>query len=104
MFMQDGAPAHSKQVITRWFKYEKIELLDWPGNSPDLNPIELVWDYLKKRINQKHGGQHTREALCKIWKSEWDLLEQDIIDEFIMRWFKNRDLVIKQRSKNRFLG
>ena len=81
-----------------------MELLDWPSNSPDLNPIELVWDYLKKLINKKYGGQHTREALCNIWKSEWEAMDQDIIDGFILQWFRSRDTVIKQQGNNRFHG
>ena len=104
VFMQDKAPAHSKGHLITWLEQEGVELLDWPGNSPDLNPIELLWDHMKKLINKKHGGQHTKDALCKIWQTEWDLLEQDIIDGFILRWFKSRDLVIQQKGDNKFHG
>ena len=38
-FQQDSAPCHTAGVVKNWFKREKISLLDWPGNSPDLNPI-----------------------------------------------------------------
>jgi hypothetical protein len=31
----------------------KIEVIDWPGNSPDLNPIENVWAHMKNKLKEK---------------------------------------------------
>lgn len=35
----------------KWFREKRIELLDWPGNSPDLNRIEDLWQIIKKKFN-----------------------------------------------------
>ena len=48
VFMQDGAPCHTAKLIKAFLLKEKIPLLPWPGNSPDMNPIENVWALLKK--------------------------------------------------------
>ena len=40
VFMQDGAPCHRAKIVTQFLKTQKINILDWPGNSPNLNPIE----------------------------------------------------------------
>ncbi len=40
IFQQDLAPAHSAKATSTWFKDHGIPVLNWPANSPDLNPIE----------------------------------------------------------------
>ena len=42
--MQDGAPCYTAKSIKTFLANESIELLDWSGNSPDMNPIENLWE------------------------------------------------------------
>jgi transposase len=42
IFMQDGAGIHEHHKTLELFKREGIEVLEWPGNSPNLNPIEHI--------------------------------------------------------------
>ncbi len=50
IFQQDLAPAHSAKATSTWFKDHDIPVLNWPANSPDLNPIENLWGIVKKKM------------------------------------------------------
>ena len=72
IFQQDGAPAHTAKTVRKWFLDNKIDVLDWPGNSLDLNPIENMWELLKRKLAKKSPKnlQDVRYWLVRIWCQE----------------------------------
>ncbi|KAG0721643.1 Transposable element Tcb1 transposase [Chionoecetes opilio] len=51
IFQQDGAPAQTAKLFSSWFEWVGVDYIrDWPGNSPDLSPIENIWALMKRRL------------------------------------------------------
>ena len=50
--MHDNDLCHRASRVSRFFREESIQLLDWSGNSPDINAIENSWSILNRKVGQ----------------------------------------------------
>lgn len=75
--MQDNAPSHSAARTMQEFHDRRIIPIKWPPCSPDLNPIESVWNKMKYFIQFKYpdigdGKQRSYDKLRDIVKEAWE--------------------------------
>ncbi|KAI3351568.1 hypothetical protein L3Q82_020406, partial [Scortum barcoo] len=64
LLMQDNARPHVAGVCQQFLQDEGIDAMDWPARSPDLNPIEHIWDIMSRSIHQRHIAPQTVQELA----------------------------------------
>uniref|UniRef100_A0A914DVY9 Tc1-like transposase DDE domain-containing protein n=1 Tax=Acrobeloides nanus TaxID=290746 RepID=A0A914DVY9_9BILA len=87
-FMHDNAPCRASfrgPGNTRaWLHRHQVQVMPWPANSPDLNPIENIWGILVRRIYANNKQYQSTEALQGAIQQAWGDLDQEMIDNLIL--------------------
>ncbi len=71
IFQQDLAPAYTAKSTKSWLNDQGVGVLDWPANSPDLNPIKNLWCIVKRRMRNKRPktADELKAAVKETWAS-----------------------------------
>ncbi|GFT14602.1 DDE_3 domain-containing protein [Trichonephila clavipes] len=90
MYVCFGAPwvlnarPHRANIVDEYLQSEDIPRMDWPTYSPDLNPIEHLWDMLGRRIAAHQPPPTYLPELRRALLDEWCNIPQDQIDNLIL--------------------
>jgi hypothetical protein len=70
LYQHDNAPRHKARSVREWFVDNKVPEMDWPTQSPDLNPIEHLWDELERRLRSRPQCPTSLTALATALQEE----------------------------------
>lgn len=83
IFQHDNDPKHTSGVASDWLDEKGIEVLTWPPYSPDLNPIEHLWDEVDRRLRQLPGNISSETDLWNKIQKVWNEIDDDYVLKLI---------------------
>jgi transposase len=103
IFMQDNALIYTARIIKEFFEEEGIERTEWPRYSPDLNPIEHVWAYLKEWVYMRYPellelkgkGQEVKDIMLHALQEVWEVLNEKFLDSLVLSMKRRVEAVIR---------
>uniref|UniRef100_A0A3Q3FZ92 Transposase Tc1-like domain-containing protein n=1 Tax=Labrus bergylta TaxID=56723 RepID=A0A3Q3FZ92_9LABR len=98
LLMQDNARPHVAGVCQQFLQDEGIDAMDWPAYSPDLNPIEHIWDVMSRSIHQRHVAPQTVQELADALVQVWEESPQETIHHLIRSMPRRCREVIQARG------
>jgi transposase len=92
--MDDNNMPHRSRGVTTYFQSETVTFFPWPAMSPDLNPIEHIWDMLGRRIQAREPPVQSIRQLEAALHREWQQLSQQDIRRLTGRMRRRVEAVI----------
>ena len=100
IFQHDNDPKHTSKLVKEFLQNEGIKVLSWPAQSPDLNPIENCWNYLKRKL----GSYETSPSgVLELWERievEWEKIPVNFCKELVDSMPKRIAAVIAAKGGN----
>lgn len=100
ILMHDNARPHVARIVSEYLEEVGLEVLDWPAVSPDMNPIEHVWDHLLLKLKLRNVAPRNLLELEHAIVEEWDNLDEFYIRRLIESMPNRMRAVIRARGGN----
>lgn len=97
-FMHDNARPHTARIVQDYIAEVGFRVMEWPAYSPDLNPIEHLWDELKRRIRARLHTPNSIPELIVAVEEEWFNIPQETIANLIRSMPNRMRDVIRARG------
>ena len=98
VFMDDNAPIHRARLVEQCLLEQGIDRLDWPARSPDLNPIEHLWDTLGRAVRNRQQPPRNVQELGEALTEEWAAIQQRVISRLILSMRRRCQACVNSRG------
>jgi transposase len=96
LFQDDNAPVHTARRTKEWKERNLGDsTLPWPAQSPDLNPIEHLWDVLERRVRLRNPKTKNKVQLFDALQEEWRNLAPETYAKLVHSMPRRVDAVIR---------
>ncbi|KAL1493686.1 hypothetical protein ABEB36_009381 [Hypothenemus hampei] len=98
ILMHDNARCHVAATVSEFLNESGIDVLPWPAQSPDLNPIEQAWDMLQRGVLRGGNNFQNREQLFAVLQESWRLIPQQDLNNLILSMQRRCRAVVNSRG------
>jgi transposase len=94
---QDNEPKHTSRLAKAFLQENAPEVMDWPSNSPDLNPIENLWCIVKRNVEKRLPKNC--DDLAQFMVEEWDSISDTVLTNLVNSMKERCNLVIDKKGE-----
>jgi len=98
IFQHDNDPKHKARSVQEWLDGQPFEVLQWPAQSPDLNPIEHLWATLKRRLNHYERPPSGMAELWERVQEKWNEIKTEVCVRLIESMPNRISAVLKAKG------